>query len=60
MPLILFVKHENMLIVFNMPLCEYGNELLTDITYMKHVGSRDEDIAKDRVKAKGNEHNFPL
>ena len=39
-----------MFIVFNIPLCDYGNEILTDITDTKQVRSRNK--ARDRVRAK--------
>ena len=45
-----------MLFVFNTPLCDYRNDILTDITNIKHVRSRNEDTARDKVKAKTDEN----
>ena len=49
-PLILFNKHEDMLIVFNILLCDCGNEMLTDIIVTKHVRSRNKNASKDKAK----------
>ena len=57
-PLILFLKHENILIVLNIPLCDYRSKMLTDKTDMKHVKNRHGDTARDKVRAKSDENNF--
>ena len=46
---------KTMLIAFNMPLCDYGNEMLTDITHLEHVGSRNEDTVIIRDKSDEND-----
>ena len=33
-----------MIFVFNILICNYRNEMLTDVTDMKHLKSRNEDI----------------
>ena len=47
-----------MLIVFNISLCNYWNEKLTDITDMKHVVSRNE--ARDSIRAKSDQNSLLL
>ena len=37
--LILFVKHEDMLIEFNLQPCHYENEMLADITDLHTLGA---------------------
>ena len=41
-----------MLVIFNIPLCDYRNEMLTDVTDMKHGRSRNEDVVRARVRGK--------
>ena len=53
--LILFANCEDMIIVFNIPLCDYRNEMLTDI---EHIRKRNKDIAEDRVRAQSDENKF--
>ena len=47
-----------MLVVSSITLYNYKNEVLTDTMDTKHVRSRKEETARDRVKAKINEINF--
>ena len=49
------VKHEDTTIVFSIPLCDYGNQMLNDKT---HVRSRNENILRDRVITESDENNF--
>ena len=42
-PLTLFVKHKDIFIIFNISLCDYGHEIVTNTTDIKHVGTRNED-----------------
>ena len=51
-PLILYVKHENMFTLLNITQCDHRNEKLPDITDTKHVGGRNEDIVRATVRAK--------
>ena len=49
---------KNMLILLNIPLCDYRNEMLNDIPNIKCVRNRNEGTARSRVRAKSDENNF--
>ena len=44
------------MLIFNIPLWYYRNEILTDRTDMKSIGCRNEDTARSRFKAKSYLH----
>ena len=46
----------NMFIVFNIPISDFGNEMLADITDTtnEHIASRNEDTARDRDESDEN------
>ena len=48
----------NVFFVFNIPISDFGNEMLTDITdtTIEHIVSRNEGTARDRDES--DENNF--
>ena len=46
----------NMFTVFNIPISDFGNEMLTDITDKtnEHIASRNEGTARDRDESDEN------
>ena len=49
-----------MLVVFNIPVCDCQKEVVTDVTDKKHVGSRNEYVARGKTRDKSDENIFLL
>ena len=47
--LILWITYEDITIVFNIPLSDNRNIIVTDMTDKKHVWNRNEDIVRAKI-----------